>query len=127
MEHSENTEEAERVEAAPVVEQTSSTLPLCLVLAALTIYFGFQTFHLLNERSNLTMVKTSQQAAIQEAQKVQVGFKTLVSRISELADKGHAGAKMVMEELLNRGVSTTPQASPPEVKAPGRVETKPVQ
>jgi hypothetical protein len=122
-----NVDEAERVEAAPVVETGSLTLPLSLTLAALTIYFGFQTFHLLSERSNLALVKASQEAAIQEAQKVQGQFKTLVTKISELAEKGHAGAKMVMEELLQRGVSSVPETTPPVSKAPGKVETKPTK
>jgi hypothetical protein len=123
----ENVDETERIEPAPIVERTSLTLPLFLILAALTIYFGFQSFHLLNERGNLTLVKASQEGAIQEAQKVQAQFKTLVTRISELAEKGHAGAKMVMEELLKRGVSATPETSPPEARAPEKTETKPTK
>jgi hypothetical protein len=109
---SQNIGEAEHLESPPVVEQSSLTLPLGLTLAALTIYFGFQTFQWLNERSNLTLVKGSQQAAIQEAQKIQTQFQSLVTKVSELADKGHAGAKMVMEELLNRGVGTGPETKP---------------
>jgi hypothetical protein len=97
------------------------------MLAALTLYFGFQTFHLLNERSNLAMVKAGQEAAIQEAQKVQAQFKVFITRIGELADKGHAGAKMIMEELLNRGVSAAPPAEPPPVKGPSKAESKPAQ
>jgi len=119
-------EEPERVEPAPVVEQRSLILPVCLVLAALTIYFGFQTFHLLSERSNLRLVKASQDAAIAEAQKVQSQFKTLVTRISGLAEKGHAGAKMVMEELFQRGVSAAPEMAP-QTQAPAKPETKPAK
>jgi len=118
---SQNIDEAERLESRRV-EPSSLTLPLSLTLAALTIYFGFQTFQLLNERSNLTLVKGSQQAAIQEAQKIQTQFQSLVNKVSELADKGHAGAKMVMEELLNRGVGAGP-----ETKAPAKAETKPAK
>ncbi|HEX9788225.1 MAG TPA: hypothetical protein VGB09_09365 [Candidatus Binatia bacterium] len=118
----ENASEAERVDFPPAAEKSILTLPFSLTLAALVIYFGFQTLQLLNERSNLILVKSTQEAAIQEAQKVQAQFKTLVSKISELAEKGHAGAKMVMEELLNRGVSAAP-----ETKSPGATETKPVK
>ncbi|MGH7798732.1 MAG: hypothetical protein ACREQ2_28025 [Candidatus Binatia bacterium] len=118
---SENIGEAEPLDTPPVTEKPSLTLPLSLTLAALAIYFGFQTFQLLNERSNLTLVKASQQAAIQEAQKIQAQFQSLVTKVSELAEKGHAGAKMVMEELLNRGVGAAP-----ETKAPSKAETKPV-
>jgi hypothetical protein len=121
--NSDNINETKPVETAPFVGAGSLTLPLCLTLAALTLYFGFQTFQLLSERSNLSLVKASQEAAIQEAQKVQAQFKALVTKVSELADKGHAGAKMVMEELLNRG----PQAQPPETKVPSKPESKPLK
>ncbi len=109
-EETDNANEAEPVDTVVVEEKTPLTLPLILILAALTIYFGFQTLQFLYERNNLVMVKSSQDSATQEAQKIQAQFKTLVSKTSELADKGHAGAKMVMEELLKRGVSSAPQA-----------------
>ena len=123
----ENADEAERVDSAIAQDRAYSNLPFILTLAALIIYFGFQTLQLLGERSNMTVVKSNQEAAIQEAQKVQAQFKNLVDKTSELADQGHAGAKMVMEELLKRGVSSAPQAMPPETKAPGKLETKPAQ
>ena len=126
-EHTDDANQRERTEAAPVVEQPSPALPLGLVLAALSLYFAFQTFHLLDERENFRLVKGSQEAAIQEAQKVQTQFRTLVTRVSELADQGHAGAKMVMEELFQRGVSATPETSSPVTKAPGKGETKPAR
>jgi hypothetical protein len=122
----EDVQEPQRIDPPVVAEKSVFTLPLLLTLGALTLYFGFQTWQLLNERNNLAVVKSSQEAAIQEAQKVQTQFKTLVAKTSELADKGHAGAKMVMEELLKRGVgSAPPPAASPETKAPGTTETKP--
>ena len=98
-----------------------SHLPFILTLTALLLYFAFQTLQLVSERTNLGMVKSNQEGAIQEAQKVQAQFKTLVSKTSELADQGHAGAKMVMEELVKRGVSESPQppsSAAPDAKAP---------
>ena len=124
----ENANETEPGAARVVPEKSALTVPLILTLAALTFYFGFQTLQLLSERSNLVMVKSSQEAAAQEAQKIQAQFKTLVSKTGELADKGHAGAKMVMEELLKRGVGSAPQPAPPPItQAPGKVETKPAK
>lgn len=115
-----NVDQAERIDSPVVVERRSSNLPFILTLAALLIYFGFQTLQLLIERGNLGMVKNSQEAAIQEAQKLQTQFKALVGKVGGLADQGHAGAKMVMEELFNRGVGSTPQSS-----APSQTESKP--
>jgi hypothetical protein len=123
----ENVDETKRQDAPPAAPKPASSLPFILTLTALVIYFAFQTLQLLNERGNLAMVKSNQDGAIQEAQKVQAQFKTLVGKTSELADQGHAGAKMVMEELLKRGIGSAPQAAPPETKAPAKVETKPAK
>jgi hypothetical protein len=124
----ENVNEVEPVDTPAVAQRAPLTLPLILTFAALTIYFGFQTLQFLYERSNLVMVKSSQEAATQEAQKIQAQFKTLVNKTGELADKGHAGAKMVMEELLKRGVSSAPEPAPPPItKAPSKAETKPAK
>lgn len=115
----EETERAdEAVGALPPAAKPASNLPFILTLTALLIFFGFQTLQLITERSNLAMVKSNQEGAIQEAQKVQAQFKTLVAKTGQLADQGHAGAKMVMEELLKRGVGSPPPAAAPEAKAP---------
>jgi hypothetical protein len=106
----------ERSEAA----KPASNLPLIITLIALLVYFSFQTLSLLSERSNLGFVKSNQDGALQEAQKVQAQFKLLVTKTSDLANQGHAGAKMVMEGLERQGVgfaadSSTP--TKPETKA----------
>ena len=109
-EHNAELENFEEAESAP---PASSNLPLIITLAALTLYFGFETLQSFNERVNLTAVKSNQEAAIQEAQKVQGQFKTLVAKTSELAEQGHAGAKMVMDELLKRGVGAGSESASP--------------
>lgn len=103
--------------AAP---SSSSNLPFIITLAALLIFFAFQTLQLMVERSNLGMVKSNQDAALQEAQKVQGQFKTLITKTNELAEKGHAGARMVMEGLQRQGFGSAPE-SPPASQS----ETKP--
>src|SRR5512139_469339 len=103
---------------------TNSNLPMVIILVALVIYFGFQTFSLLGERGNLGQVKTSQENALQEAQKIQSQFRTLVTGAGELADKGHAGAKMVMEGLQRQGMG---MAGPAKSPAPEKTEAKPAK
>jgi len=101
--------EAGRPEAA----KPASNLPFIITLIALLIYFSFQTLSLLSERSNLGFVKSNQDGALQEAQKVQAQFKLLVTKTSDLANQGHAGAKMVMEGLERQGVGFAPESSAP--------------
>jgi hypothetical protein len=124
---------ADEVENTPEREQTSETvppatsasnLPLILTLVALLLFFGFQTLQLILERSNLAMVKSNQDGALQEAQKVEVQFKTLVTKTNQLAEQGHVGARMVMEGLHRQGFGASPR---PESKAPSKAETKPAK
>jgi hypothetical protein len=123
---------ADEVENAAEIEQTSEiaeparttfNLPFIITLVALLLYFGFQTLQLMVERGNLGMMKASQDSALQEAQKVQEQFKTLVTKTNQLADQGHAGARMVIEGLQRQGLG----APPPESKAPSKAETKPTK
>jgi len=120
-------EESEEIEEQVRVEKTSSNVPFIITLAALTVYFGFQTVQLISERGNLGQVKSSQEAAIQEAQKVQTQFRNLVTKTGQLADQGHAGAKMVMEELQKQGVGFASPPAAPEAKAPPSKEPKPAK
>src|SRR5262245_20793332 len=115
-EETESTRETAPAESGKPV----SNLPFIITLIALLLYFAFQTLSLLGERSNLAFVKSNQEGALQEAQKMQAQFKLLVSKTGELADQGHAGAKMIMEGLQRQGVGFTPESSAPvkpEVKA----------
>jgi hypothetical protein len=125
----ENEHIVEREEAPELsaVTQPVSNQPFIITLVALMIYFAFQTLQLAVERNNLGLVKANQNAAIQEAQKVQAQFKTLVTKTGELAAQGHAGAKMVMEELQKRGLGAAPEAIMPETKAPAKSDTKPAK
>jgi len=103
---------------------THSSLPLVITLVALIIYFAFQTFSLLGERGSLGQVKNSQDNALQEAQKIQSQFRTLVTKTGELAEKGHAGAKLVMDGLQRQGMGMAGSAKPP---APEKAEVKPAK
>ncbi len=96
-----------------------SNVPFLITLIALLIYFAFQSLSLFSERANLGMVKVNQDAALQEAQKIQTQFKLLVTKTGELADQGHAGAKLIMDGLQKQGVGFAPESA-----APAKAETK---
>ena len=127
VDENDNIVEGEETLERYAVAQPVLTLPFIITLVALTIYFAFQTLQLSIERNNLGLVKANQDAAMQEAQKVQAQFKTLVTKTGELAAQGHAGAKMVMEELQKRGLGAAPEAIMPETKALPKSQTKPAK
>jgi len=105
--------------ATPEPRPQTSHLPFIITLVALLLYFGFQTVQLIIERGNLGMMKNSQDAALQEAQKVQEQFRNLVTKTNQLAEQGHAGAKMVMEELQRQGLGApATQTAPPSKAVP---------
>jgi hypothetical protein len=76
-----------------------SNLPFAITLAALLLYFGFQMLQLIAQRSEFSAVKSSQEAALQAAQKVEEQFKSTMTKLDELANQGHAAAKMVLDNL----------------------------
>ncbi len=125
MEHeSEELEEEETVEEEePAQEKTGgSSLALTLTLVSLILWFGFQAFQLVRDRSSLQVVKANQETAMQESEKIRTQFQTLMTKTAELANQGHAGAKMVIDELQKRGVGVgvSPEEKPvekPDVKA----------
>jgi hypothetical protein len=109
----ETTEVQEREIVATAVER-GTNLPLTILLIALVLWFGFQTLQLATERANLSDARGHQEAAMQEAQKLRTQFESLVSKLSELAYKGHAGAKLVMDELQKRGMTAQPETMTPK-------------
>ena len=120
----------DEISASRSAQPPISHLPFIITLVALLLFFAFQTLSLLTERGNLASVKSSQDGALQEAQKVQSQFRLLVSKTGELADQGHAGAKMIMEGLQRQGVGFAPETKMPEKSepsAPAKSETKPAK
>lgn len=103
MEDDQTGTETGRAQASEVNAPRDSNLPFAITLAALLIYFGFQTIQLVAQRSELSALKSSQEAPLQASQKVQDQFKAIMTKTSELAKQGHAGARMVLEGLQNAG------------------------
>jgi len=124
MEHEpEQLEEEETIEEEePAQEKTGgSSIALTLTLVSLILWFGFQAFQLVRDRSSLQVVKANQETAMQESEKIRTQFQTLMTKTAELANQGHAGAKMVIDELQKRGVGVgvSPEEKPvekPDVK-----------
>ena len=108
-------------ESRPVAK-TDSHLAVSITLVALLLWFGFQLLQQVRERSNLSAVKTNQESAIQESEKIRLQFQGLMTKTVELANQGHAGAKMVVDELQKRGIGVPSPAKPAE-----KLETKPAK
>jgi len=108
------TEEIRDPDAATpeAAERGPSRLPLILTIASLLVWFGFQTWQLVLERGNLSLLKGNLEAPVQESQKVRAQLETLITKTSELASHGNANAKTVIEELERRGIPVRAFAQP---------------
>jgi len=124
MDNENNLDAESHEEIANEPTATRSNLTMAITLVALLTYFGYQTFALVGERENLGRVKSSQENALLEAQKIQSQFRTLVTKTGELADKGHSGAKMVMEGLQRQGMG---MASPAKSPTPEKKQVQPTR
>ena len=114
-------------QSEPVSEQAPAqpggfNLPVIITLAALLIWFGFQTLQLFRERANLGFVKANQDSALQESEKIRVQFQSIMTKTSELASQGHPGARLVIEELQRRGIGVPSEARPAD-----KIESKPAK
>jgi len=115
MENEFETAETQEAAARPEPgERPAWRLPLTLTLVALLIWFGFQTAALVLERNNLLAVKSNFDAGMQEAQKMQAQLQTLITQTAELASKGNANAKAVIDELAKKGIPLS--SAPPPAK-----------
>jgi flagellar basal body-associated protein FliL len=124
VEHEPEIVEEEEAAAEPVPKRSGlSSVALTVTIVCLVLWFSFQAFQLVRDRGNLRLVKANQESAMQESEKVQVQFKTLMTKIAALANQGHGGAKMVMDELQKRGVGFAPQEKSPE-KPESKTKTK---
>ena len=108
------TNELQEHEIVVTPVERGANLPLTILLIALVLWFGFQTLQLATERANLGEARGHQEAAMQEAQKLRTQFESLIGKTNELANKGHAGAKLVMEELQKRGMTAQPETMTPQ-------------
>ena len=105
MENDQTGTETGRARESEANAPRESNLPFAITLAALLIYFAFQTIQHIAQRSELSAVKSSQEAPLQAAQKVQEQFRAIITKTSELAKQGHAGAKMVLDGLQITGLA----------------------
>jgi|GEM_PF-5589886 len=84
----------------------STSFPLTLGLAALTLFLGWQTFLSLEIRSNLNRSLKGRESLVGQSQQIQGSATQLLSDLIELADR-NANAKAVVQKY---GISRNPNA-----------------
>ena len=116
------TPDVQTSEENPPVEKTDSGVAVIITLVALLLWFGFQSLQLWRERGNLGAVKANQETVIQESENIRLQFQSLVEKTSEVANQGHAGARMIIDELHKRGIGVPAAGKPAD-----KLEAKPTK
>ena len=88
-------------------------VPLLLGLLALAVWFGLQTWLLLQEGSNLRNAHAGQQQAVDNATRLRGSLDAVAADTQRLADAGNPNARLLVEELRKRGVTINPDAAKP--------------
>ena len=83
-------------------------LPLLLLNIALVIWFGFQTQHMVAERSQAQELLAGQAQVLQNAQQLRRQLDVLASGTKRLADGGNENAQAITAALEQRGITITP-------------------
>jgi hypothetical protein len=102
--------------------QRGTFVPLLLGGLALLLWFGLQTWLLLDEKANLRATHASQQQTVDRAGKLRQSLDAIAADTQRLADAGNPNARLLVEELRKRGITINPTAAtaPPAAN----VETK---
>ena len=85
---------------------------LTLAVIAVLAWFAFQTVQLVRERSSLRAARASQDATLAQAEKLRAQLDSISKKTLELAQQGHSGAALIVQELAKRSVTIKPSGSP---------------
>lgn len=97
-----------RSRPAEAVRDRSPFVPLLILLLATVSWSSFQLLQLAAEAQTLEITKGSQDASLQQAQRVRQALDTLATETRKLAEGGNANAKLILEELRKRGITIGP-------------------
>ena len=80
-------------------------LPVVFVVVSLFVLMAFETGQAIHARSALEELRHSQQATVQEADKLRQQLQTLASKTAELAAAGDSGAKTVVDQMKRQHIT----------------------
>lgn len=88
--------------------RASTFLPLLLVGLAVLGWTVFQTLELIGERHSLSGLQAAQQRQVLQSAHLRTSLNALASDTQRLADRGDAGAQVIVEQLKKRGITIHP-------------------
>lgn len=91
--------------AAGATRWASPFVPMLLMATSLVLWFGFQSYQLVNERQQLATLRASQDAQVETAGKLRASLDSVATATAQLADGGNVNARAIVEELRRRGIT----------------------
>jgi hypothetical protein len=88
-------------------------VPLLLLGLALLGWTVFQTVELVREHRGLSAAHEAQQTEVERSQKLRASLSAMAADTQRLADGGDAGAKLIVDQLHQHGITINPNASSP--------------
>ena len=92
--------------------ERSAFIPLLILALAVAGWGAFQLTQLLRERDSLDAARTNQERPMENSKKLRDQLDGIARETQLLANKGNAGAKLLIDELGRRGVTINPNAQP---------------
>lgn len=86
-------------------------VPLALLALALLIWVGFQAMQLTLETQRLVASLASQEGLVVNSRKLRASLDSLATETAKLAEQGNPNARLLVEQLRQRGVTIDTQAS----------------
>lgn len=92
-----------------IASTLSAFVPLLILGLVLAAWFGFQAAQLRFERDAMNEILTSQDKQMQEARKLRDALDAIARGTVKLADEGNPNARLLVDELVKRGVKINPK------------------
>ncbi|HZJ69362.1 MAG TPA: hypothetical protein VFF36_00385 [Planctomycetota bacterium] len=92
---------------------------VALVVLAVLIWFAYQGWNLQREYTQLSAIHAGQEGPLEQARRRQAQLQSTARRVLVLAQQGHPGAALIIQELARRGVNISPDAPPPAPSTSG--------
>ena len=97
--------------------ERSAFIPLLILALAVAGWGAFQLTQLLRERDSLDVARTNQERPMENSKKLRDQLDGIARETQLLANKGNAGAKLIVDELKKRGITISTEPPPaPEKK-----------
>ena len=86
--------------------------PVLLLALSLLAMIAFQTWQLLQQRTNLDTLLVNQEPAVEESRRIRAQLQSIAQGTADLALLGNQNAQAIVDELAQQGITVTGSAGP---------------